>query len=141
MLFVFWQSVSADSTPSAEFKDRRPISTKLKDIFKNNKKENSIIVKFKPNQNENSRRDALSKFQLEQIDSIGDDASTIVVNLDATEDKDNAVRGLVESGKVEYAEQNIKFKADFIPNDSLYSQQWSMPKIKAEQAWGLKPGG
>jgi thermitase len=137
----FWQSVSADSTPSAEFKDRRPISTKLKDIFKNNKKENSIIVKFKPNQNENSRRDALSKFQLEQIDSIGDDASTIVVNLDATEDKDNAVRGLVESGKVEYAEQNIKFKADFIPNDSLYSQQWSMPKIKAEQAWGLKPGG
>ena len=56
----FWQSVSADSTPSAEFKDRRPISTKLKDIFKNNKKENSIIVKFKPNQNENSRRDALS---------------------------------------------------------------------------------
>lgn len=38
---------------------------------------------------------------------------------------------------VEYAEPNIVFHAMTTPNDTYYSDQWSLPKIKAPIAWDL----
>ena len=141
IVLFFGGLVSADQIPEAEFGDKRSFATKLKSSFSENKKEDSIIIKFKDGVNDDSKKELLSDLKLEKIDEIGDGQSSQVLKLDKQEDESKVLKELVESGKVEYAEQNTKFKADFIPNDSLYNQQWSMPKIKAEQAWGLKPGG
>jgi len=39
-----------------------------------------------------------------------------------------------------YVEPNIKFNADFIPNDPYWSQQWALRKIEADYAWNLTTG-
>jgi subtilisin family serine protease len=41
---------------------------------------------------------------------------------------------------VEYAEPNYIKKAQFIPNDPLYSQQWSHQKAQAPDGWDIETG-
>jgi thermitase len=44
------------------------------------------------------------------------------------------------SGLARYFEPNIEFKAQFIPNDPYYSNQWALPRIQADWAWNTTTG-
>ena len=39
-----------------------------------------------------------------------------------------------------YIEPNLKFKANFVPNDPYWSQQWGPSKIRADLAWNTQLG-
>ncbi|MEO0092758.1 MAG: S8 family serine peptidase [candidate division WOR-3 bacterium] len=41
---------------------------------------------------------------------------------------------------IEYAEPNFVFKLDYVPNDSLYSQQWHHRNLQCERAWDICQG-
>lgn len=41
---------------------------------------------------------------------------------------------------IEYIQKQTIYKIDFIPNDSLFSEQWALNKIKASDAWNLTQG-
>jgi hypothetical protein len=41
---------------------------------------------------------------------------------------------------VDYAEPNLIYNINAIPNDSNYGQQWGMNKISAPAAWDLYTG-
>ncbi len=48
---------------------------------------------------------------------------------------------LIENdSNIEYIQQQIIYKIDFIPNDSLFSEQWSLNKINAIDAWDITQG-
>jgi thermitase len=48
-----------------------------------------------------------------------------------------AVAALEKRSDVEYAELDGVMKADEVPNDTLFSQEWGMTKIRAPQAWDV----
>jgi subtilisin family serine protease len=48
-----------------------------------------------------------------------------------------SIESLYRSGAVEYAEPNVVIKPQSTPNDSQYSSQWSLPVIKAPEAWDI----
>lgn len=49
-------------------------------------------------------------------------------------------RKLAANPQVEYAEPAYYRQLCFVPDDSLYSQQWYFEKIQAEKAWGMQKG-
>jgi len=51
------------------------------------------------------------------------------------------VKRLQENKKVKYAEPDFVAKKTEIPNDTYYSSQWGLPKIKAEGGWDKTHGG
>ncbi len=50
------------------------------------------------------------------------------------------VKRLQENRKVKYAEPDFVAKKTEIPNDTYYSSQWGLPKIKAEGGWDKTHG-
>ena len=44
------------------------------------------------------------------------------------------------AGLARYVEPNMVFKAQFVPNDPYYSNQWALPKIQADWAWNTTKG-
>jgi thermitase len=44
------------------------------------------------------------------------------------------------AGLARYVEPNMVFKAQFVPNDPYYSNQWAPPKIQADWAWNTTKG-
>jgi subtilisin family serine protease len=52
----------------------------------------------------------------------------------------DAVIKYMADPNVEYAEPNYIRHISMVPNDSLYSQQWALPKINAPQAWDISTG-
>ncbi len=55
-----------------------------------------------------------------------DEASAEKFLLDATNDPN-----------IEYVQKNGSYKIDYIPEDSLYSDQWGLKNIRAEEAWDI----
>ncbi|MBV6421769.1 MAG: hypothetical protein DAHOPDDO_03050 [Ignavibacteriaceae bacterium] len=41
---------------------------------------------------------------------------------------------------IEYVQKSVNYKIDFVPNDSLLSQQWALNKIQAFDAWNKTQG-
>lgn len=56
-------------------------------------------------------------------------------------DKDyiSALQTLSKNPEVQYAEPNYIFKAESIPNDPYYSQEWGAKTLQAEAAWDKVP--
>ena len=52
----------------------------------------------------------------------------------------DAAKKFTKRADVEYAEPDVVDRAQFIPNDTRYSQQWALPKVKAPEAWDLETG-
>ena len=50
------------------------------------------------------------------------------------------IRRYVESGFVVYAQPDFIYKTTAMPNDPSYGSQWSLPIIKADQAWDMTTG-
>lgn len=48
---------------------------------------------------------------------------------------------LSKQPSIEYSEPNYLFKVSYLPNDSLYTEEWNMDKIRAQQAWDVVQGG
>jgi len=44
------------------------------------------------------------------------------------------------AGLARYMEPNMVFKAQFVPNDPYYSNQWALPKIQADWVWNKTTG-
>jgi thermitase len=44
------------------------------------------------------------------------------------------------AGLARYMEPNMVFKAQFVPNDPYYSNQWALPRIQADWAWNKTTG-
>jgi len=55
-------------------------------------------------------------------------------NLDKFAEEALQVEGIAAGSR------NYIYKAQFVPNDSKYSLQWALPRIKAPQAWDLETG-
>jgi subtilisin family serine protease len=47
---------------------------------------------------------------------------------------------LANSSDIEYVQAGHIYKVDFTPNDSLFSQQWALAKIDAQDAWNITMG-
>jgi serine protease len=63
------------------------------------------------------------------------------VKIDSTENIEQILKDLKNSGLYEYVEKKY---ARFIianPNDPGFATQWSLKKVKAPQAWDINPGG
>lgn len=100
-----------------------------------------ILVKFKRGVSENAKAKTLAKHSLKEKSEIkqigvkiitipsGDTPEEVIDRLNA-QDKDS----------IEFAEVDAALTGDFIPNDSLYSQQWQLPKMSAEAAWDSTSG-
>ena len=130
--------VYADNVPEAEFKDRRSLIVKLKDNFSTDEKEDSIIIKLK---NESDDQATLEALDASEVNDQHLDDGAIVIKPEGSQSAQELLDDAKKDSNVKYAEPNNKLKASFIPNDSLYPQQWHLPKVKANAAWDLKPGG
>jgi len=51
------------------------------------------------------------------------------------ENIDNFINSLKDLDIIEYAEPNFLYKASLLPNDSNYSNQWYLTKVRAFEAW------
>jgi len=87
-------------------------------------------------------QDALQKIQ-GQVLRIHPNIGVLHVKLPSQLSVGQAIDTLYRSGAVEYAEPNVVIKAQSNPtNDTYYSNQWSLPVIKAPEAWNIVyPGG
>lgn len=69
------------------------------------------------------------------------DLSTIYL-LEFPEEIDiwQVVKTYKKDANIEYAEPNYIYKMFETPNDTYYSQQWHLPKIRAAEGWDLEKG-
>ena len=51
-----------------------------------------------------------------------------------------AAKELSQHPQVVFAEPDVLMEAHFVPNDTLYSAQWAMPDVDAENAWDFATG-
>src|SRR5262245_11496460 len=63
-----------------------------------------------------------------------------VIDLDPSEDPENAAREFAARGDVEYAQAAYRVHAYSRPTDPEYGKQWNMPAIDMERAWDIQPG-
>jgi subtilisin family serine protease len=72
----------------------------------------------------------------------GDDVLGRIVKIQFSENMDEANFSsmLSSDSEIEYIQKSTTYKMDFVPNDSLVSQQWALEKIKAFDAWNITQG-
>ncbi len=68
--------------------------------------------------------------------------SLVLVDIPAKDQQEVAAQltSLAAENDLEYIVPNIIFHAFEAPNDTQYSQQWALPKVRAEAAWAINPG-
>lgn len=52
----------------------------------------------------------------------------------------NISSALRENQNIEYIQESLTYKIDYIPNDSLVNQQWALAKIGAFESWQITEG-
>jgi serine protease len=62
-----------------------------------------------------------------------------VVQIDPAADPEVVARAFGERQDVEYAQASYRVYPQFVPNDSLYSNQWNLPLINMEAGWDIQP--
>ena len=72
----------------------------------------------------------------------GDEVLGRIVKVQFSENVDEANINsmLLSDADIEYVQKSRTYHLDFIPNDSLLSQQWALKKIKAFDAWDITQG-
>lgn len=83
----------------------------------------------------------VNKYNGQIVNTISIEKETIaaVVNLSSTMIS-SLTTDIHDMGFARYIEPNMKFQADFVPNDPYWSQQWGPAKIQADQAWDTATG-
>ena len=72
----------------------------------------------------------------------GDEVLGRIVKVQFSEnvDETNFNSVLSSDPDIEYIQKSSTYQLDFEPNDSLFSQQWGLQKIKATDAWDITQG-
>jgi len=83
-------------------------------------------------------------FSLKSFKEIFPVDNSILENIVKVEVYDNQLMQSVlnilkNDPNVEYVQQAINYMIDYLPNDSLYSEQWGLQNINAQAAWDLIP--
>jgi serine protease len=99
----------------------------------------SIIVKFRPGTGAEARRAMLGQVNGSTTRALSyTDFDIVAIDPDA--DPEAAARRLDAQPDVEYAQARYLVHPMFVPNDPLYSRQWSFPTLDMERAWDINPG-
>lgn len=91
-----------------------------------------IIVKFKDSSINKGYFHTLANAQVLKTST---DKKTQLVKVNSTTSLVDTIRFYQNNPTVEYAEPNYRAKAAFMPNDSMISSQWAVPKMQLPQAW------
>src|SRR3970040_486598 len=72
----------------------------------------------------------------------GDEVLGRIVKVEFFDDVDETVftSMLASDSEIEYIQKSTTYKLNYIPNDSLVSEQWALEKIKAFDAWDITQG-
>ena len=72
----------------------------------------------------------------------GDEVLGRIVKVQFAENVDEANFSsiLINDSNIEYIQASNVYQSDFVPNDSLISEQWALQKIKAFDAWDITQG-
>jgi thermitase len=98
-----------------------------------------ILVRFKPGTRGEKEREVANRNGLEQIDEIPQ-IETKVLKI---KDKGNVaakIRALSKNPNIIYAEPDYIVKAELVPNDPLYKDQYAHPYVKTPGAWDVTTG-
>ena len=120
-----------------------------------------VVVKFKPEvsvslapgagvfSNRSSINTLLSQFEVNRAEPVFSEQvqrppealknCLVLTSKDKTRLPD-FLEALNNNPQVLWAEANHAYKIDFTPNDSLFSQQWALQKIRTESAWNIEKG-
>lgn len=104
-----------------------------------------IIVKFKPlpkdsDQSAQSLSDAAAAEVGGRVARYPRPTGRALLTCDPQYDIVETCRRLAERGDVAYAEPDIVDRAQVVPNDTRYADQWSHPVVGSEGAWDLETG-
>jgi thermitase len=93
-----------------------------------------VLIRRKPGVQEADLRQSTTLLALSR-------ATSAVEKVQVTPGQERAVADqLVASGLVELAEPDYVRQVALAPNDPLYSEQWSLPKVNAADAWLVTTG-
>lgn len=100
-----------------------------------------IIVKLAPTAPGKATASATSELQLQYAGSVGTTGAN-VYTLPAGASMANTLSALRADNRVEWAEPDYRVHVlaqprNVTPNDPLFGQQWNMPMVSAQAAWGL----
>jgi len=95
----------------------------------------SVIVRFKSGTPESSKADAHRAAAAEQVHELKlPNAERVDVRPGSEKHALDVLRGRSD---VEYAQLDGILKADYVPNDTRFSELWGMTKIRAPEAWDV----
>lgn len=133
-IFIFNYLIFSQTTFFIKYKDGIN-QEKITDIVS---KKNVFIDKNFPNK-KNEKIDinylakglGLGKSRLSKIIKVSTETNLIQQDYDRITNNDT---------DIEYIQTSTVYKIDFVPNDSLISQQWALSKIDAFSAWNISKG-
>lgn len=97
-----------------------------------------VIVKFKQNVSESEQKQTIDGLTISRERNV--ERLNIQVIKTTQSQVASVVQKLKQDPKVEYAEPDFKATAFEDPNDSLFSQQWGLTKIKSVDGWAVTQG-
>ncbi len=111
--------------------DRQTIEQKIssKQVFREN-----TLSKLDPS-------DLSVEYFAKNLGQTDPELSRIVkVILDKDADPDLFIQSSSDDPSIEYIQESLIYKIDFIPNDTLAARQWALTKIDAYNAWNITTG-
>lgn len=103
-------------------------------VSAHNEESQITLIKFK---NDSARVDFLKKYPDAKASSI--DKIVRLGKVSFLEDKWLKLKNVFDN-EIEYIETGQRIKVNLTPNDSYYSNQWGLNKIKAANAWNVSTG-
>lgn len=97
-----------------------------------------IIIKFHPSVSHNARNDIVNQANAIKTESLRL-RDTIVLNIPVGKGS-GLIKKLTHDPNIEFVEQDTLAKAQDIPNDPYYLDQWGLQKILAPNAWNVTHG-
>ncbi|OPY57924.1 MAG: Thermophilic serine proteinase precursor [Pelotomaculum sp. PtaU1.Bin035] len=100
-----------------------------------NEERNELIIQYKENCLSKDLLDVKISSKLTHKDKLRSNIE--IVSLDKDIKPEDAISELRKDEHVLYVEENIKLNLHAVPNDPMYSAQWGLKKIMAEEGWAL----
>ena len=100
--------------------------------------DDALVVRFEEGTSEQEKEEILSSIQARREKRINR-INAERVRIRKSKVRENAEK-LRKNVRVKYAEPDFVAKKTEIPNDTYYSSQWGLPKIKAGGAWDMTHG-
>ncbi|MBN8546186.1 MAG: S8 family serine peptidase [Ignavibacteria bacterium] len=113
------------SVPSSEVKSRLDASIK------------SIIATDAPSKDS---KITIAPFAKGLADRIPELSRIVAVRISDEPLAQSVANALKENFEIEYVQEGLTYKIDYIPNDSLVNQQWALSKIGAFESWAITEG-